>query len=732
MEEPASFDADALRRREDQGARRGEAARGPGPAHGARRSTRAGWQGGEKVVGYLEEDGIDPKSKTDTYAAIKLEIDNRRWAGVPFYLRTGKRLGRRVTEIAVVFQRAPHSPFDHTATEELGQNALVIRVQPDEGVTVRFGSKVPGTSMEVRDVTMDFAYGESFTESSPEAYERLHPRRPARRRQPLPAARRRSSCPGRSSTRSRSTGTSTASPRSTRPAPGARPRRTRCSHETDGAGAGHEDRPHGHHVQQDQQGAGAGPPGDRHPGRRHGAHPGHRHRRGERLRRAEGGQRGVPRAPLAHPGRHQAGLAARRATGAKARLDAEVRVGADAGTGETVVLRLYGELVDHAQSVVLPLLLPDAPVVVWWPVNAPTDPAKDPLGALAQRRITDTYAAEQPGARAGGARRGLHAGRHRPGLDPDHAVALDARGRAGPGARARSPRSRWRARSTTRAASCSRMWLADRLQRAGEAVASRRSRPDRRAAGDRRTARSCWTGRTARWRRCPSRASRTGRWRCKRRETAELIAEELRRLDPDDTYASALRFGVDRLARRRTRRLPARRGPRAKSAREAAAARRRPPRPRRRRRSECPAARRPPRQGADGAGRGGPADHEDRGRPGRPRLGVGGPDRRPQRQRPAGRARRRARPGTRSTGRGSTCGGATSGSCRRATRSAMSRRPARPCWTRCRWTRPGCTRCPRRTARTATTRRPRPPRTPPNSPRRRARRTTARCRRSTC
>ena len=78
------------------------------------------------------------------------------------------------------------------------------------------------------------------------------------------------------------------------------------------------------------------------------------------------------------------------------RLDAEVRVGADAGTGETVVLRLYGEAINHAQSVVLPLLLPDAPVVAWWPVNAPLDPANDPLGALAQRRVTDTYAAEQP------------------------------------------------------------------------------------------------------------------------------------------------------------------------------------------------------------------------------------------------------------------------------------------------------------------------------------------------
>jgi glucose-6-phosphate 1-dehydrogenase len=104
---------------------------------------------------------------------VKLGVDTRRWAGVPFYLRTGKRLGRRVTEIAVVFKRAPHLPFSATDTEELGQNAFVARIQPDEGVTMRFGSKVPGTQMEVRDVNMDFAYGDSFTESSPEAYERL-------------------------------------------------------------------------------------------------------------------------------------------------------------------------------------------------------------------------------------------------------------------------------------------------------------------------------------------------------------------------------------------------------------------------------------------------------------------------------------------------------------------------------------------------------------------------------
>ncbi|MFJ2609110.1 glucose-6-phosphate dehydrogenase [Streptomyces sp. NPDC091279] len=172
MEEPIAFDADSLVTEKMKVLKSIRLPQKLGE-HTVLGQYATGWQGGEKVVGYLEEDGIDPKSKTDTYAAVKLEVDNRRWAGIPFYLRTGKRLGRRVTEIAVVFKRAPHSPFDATATEELGENAIVIRVQPDEGMTVRFGSKVPGTSLEIRDVSMDFAYGESFTESSPEAYERL-------------------------------------------------------------------------------------------------------------------------------------------------------------------------------------------------------------------------------------------------------------------------------------------------------------------------------------------------------------------------------------------------------------------------------------------------------------------------------------------------------------------------------------------------------------------------------
>lgn len=139
----------------------------------ARGQYAGGWQGGEQVTGFLDEEGMNPESATETYAAIKLEIDTRRWAGVPFYLRTGKRLGRRVTEVAVVFKKAPEHLFGRSNTSELGQNALVIRVQPDEGVTIRFGSKVPGNGTNVRDVTMDFGYGHAFTEASPEAYERL-------------------------------------------------------------------------------------------------------------------------------------------------------------------------------------------------------------------------------------------------------------------------------------------------------------------------------------------------------------------------------------------------------------------------------------------------------------------------------------------------------------------------------------------------------------------------------
>jgi len=172
MEEPVSFHPAALRA-EKQKALSAVQIPSDMAAGTARGQYAAGWQGGIPVHGFLSEEGIARDSVTETYAAVKLEVDTRRWAGVPFYLRTGKRLATRMTEIAVIFQRAPHLPFNATDARELGENALVIRVQPDEGVTLRFGSKVPGSAMEVRDVNMDFAYGESFTESSPEAYERL-------------------------------------------------------------------------------------------------------------------------------------------------------------------------------------------------------------------------------------------------------------------------------------------------------------------------------------------------------------------------------------------------------------------------------------------------------------------------------------------------------------------------------------------------------------------------------
>lgn len=172
MEEPVRFTPEALRMEKEKVL---SAVRLPADldAATARGQYAAGWQGGAQVTGFLEEENIPADSHTETFAALKLFVDTRRWAGVPFYLRTGKRLGKRVTEIAVVFKRAAHVPFENSEMGETGQNVLVVRVQPDEGMTIRFGAKVPGTEMQVRDVTMDFGYGHAFTEDSPEAYERL-------------------------------------------------------------------------------------------------------------------------------------------------------------------------------------------------------------------------------------------------------------------------------------------------------------------------------------------------------------------------------------------------------------------------------------------------------------------------------------------------------------------------------------------------------------------------------
>jgi glucose-6-phosphate 1-dehydrogenase len=133
----------------------------------------SGHSGGEDVVGYLEEDGVPGGSTTETYAALRLEVDNWRWAGVPFYLRTGKRLARKITEIAVTLKPVPHLAFSQAGSLGVQPNQLVLTLQPNEGVSLRLGAKIPGTRMSIRPVNMEFLYGTSFLSQSPEAYERL-------------------------------------------------------------------------------------------------------------------------------------------------------------------------------------------------------------------------------------------------------------------------------------------------------------------------------------------------------------------------------------------------------------------------------------------------------------------------------------------------------------------------------------------------------------------------------
>ena len=125
------------------------------------------------MPGYREEPGVASDSATETYIAAKLYVDNWRWADTPFYVRAGKRLPRRETTIAIQFQRAPHPPFAEIAGEGLRPNVLLIHVQPDEGVSLAIGAKVPGAGMSIRTVHMDFLYGGAFRTSLPEAYERL-------------------------------------------------------------------------------------------------------------------------------------------------------------------------------------------------------------------------------------------------------------------------------------------------------------------------------------------------------------------------------------------------------------------------------------------------------------------------------------------------------------------------------------------------------------------------------
>ncbi len=133
----------------------------------------SGWVEGERISSYRDAPEVPPDSETETYVALKLAIDSWRWAGVPFYIRTGKALPSRVTEIAVQFRRAPLALFSRAGVSQVDPNVLAIRVQPDEGILLRFGAKVPGQGLQIRTVNMDFRYGSSFAVDSPDAYETL-------------------------------------------------------------------------------------------------------------------------------------------------------------------------------------------------------------------------------------------------------------------------------------------------------------------------------------------------------------------------------------------------------------------------------------------------------------------------------------------------------------------------------------------------------------------------------
>ncbi len=133
----------------------------------------SGWVLGEQVQGYRDEKNVATDSQTETFAALRLYVDNWRWAGIPFYIRAGKRLPKRVTEIRVQFKRPPHLMFGRDAMKEVDPNAITLRIQPEEGISLKFGAKVPSAGLRIRSVTMDFQYVTSFLVEAPEAYERL-------------------------------------------------------------------------------------------------------------------------------------------------------------------------------------------------------------------------------------------------------------------------------------------------------------------------------------------------------------------------------------------------------------------------------------------------------------------------------------------------------------------------------------------------------------------------------
>ena len=174
MEPPVSFSADEVR---DEKVKVLHAIDPPTPETVPKIAVRAqygpGMSGGEEVKGYLDEEDVPPDSATETYAALRLEVDSWRWAGVPIYLRTGKRLARKVTEIAVTLKPVPHLAFQQEGSVGVQPNQIILTMQPNEGVSISLGAKIPGTRMRIRPVNMEFLYGTAFLSQSPEAYERL-------------------------------------------------------------------------------------------------------------------------------------------------------------------------------------------------------------------------------------------------------------------------------------------------------------------------------------------------------------------------------------------------------------------------------------------------------------------------------------------------------------------------------------------------------------------------------
>jgi glucose-6-phosphate 1-dehydrogenase len=171
MEPPVTFTADDVR---DEKVKVLHAIKPVDPAtQTVRARYTAGMAEGKEVVGYVDEEGVPADSQTETFAGLRLEVDNWRWAGIPIYMRTGKRLARKITEIAITLKPVPHLAFESAGSVGVQPNQLVLTMQPNEGVSLSLGAKIPGTRMRIRPVNMEFLYGTAFLSQSPEAYERL-------------------------------------------------------------------------------------------------------------------------------------------------------------------------------------------------------------------------------------------------------------------------------------------------------------------------------------------------------------------------------------------------------------------------------------------------------------------------------------------------------------------------------------------------------------------------------